>query len=303
MPPDIAHELSMDLFPDLRERTTAEIGRFMIKRSRRGKLLLASFMREAYELLCGKHGVDLAFCYCAPNLVSSYRKLGARPFGGRMIQTPDDYMVPLVSVVSDYAYFKRSGSPLAPLVKGHFSRGKRAPLDVEPYRHLFEHSDDLLETDPERIWEEIQIAITGHGPGEVNFLDQLPADVIKKLTRRGFIMPVEEGALLTRKGLRQQEMFVILDGHFEASDNGRRLSLLGPGELFGEVAFFSPRQRRTATVRCLADGHVLTLHAQTLRELIDSEPALAAQVLLKAAAVMAGRLATNVFAQAMEREP
>jgi hypothetical protein len=44
-----------------------------------------------------------------------------------------------------------------------------------------------------------------------------------KLTRRGFIMPVETGVMLTREGLRQQEMFVILDEFFEVLD-GERLA-------------------------------------------------------------------------------
>ena len=97
--------------------------------------------------------------------------------------------------------------------------------------------------------------------------------------------------MLTRAGLRQQEMFVILDGFFEVLDGERQLALLGKGELFGEVAFFSPSERRTATVRCASDGQVLVLQAQTLRQLIDSDPKIAIQVLMKIAGVMAGRLA------------
>ena len=91
-----------------------------------------------------------------------YKEFGARPFGGHMVQTPDDYIVPLVSVVSDYDYYKRAGSP---------------------------------------------------------------------------------------------------------------------------------SERRTATVRCVTDGQVLVLQAQTLRQLIDSEPKIATQVLMKIAGVMAKRLA------------
>jgi len=291
VPPYVMRELSMDLFPDIEERTVAEIGRFMIRRGKRGKLLLASFAQTTYDVLCGEHQVELTFCYCAPTLVNYYRKLGARPFGGRMVQTPDDYMVPLVSVVSDHDYYKRSGSPLAPLVRRHFGRGRRAPIDIEPYRHLFEGGKEVLETDPEKIWEELQNAVTDGEREAGVFLEQFPEDVVNKLTRRGFIMPVEVGAMLTREGLRQQEMFVILDGLFEVLDGERQLALLGKGELFGEVAFFSPSETRTATVRCVEDGQVLVLQAQTLRQLIDAEPATAAQVLMKIAGVMADRLA------------
>ena len=195
VPESILHELSMDLFPDIQRRTTAEIGRFMIRRGKRGKLLLASFAQTAYDRLCGAHGVELAFCYCAPTLVHYYRKLGARPFGGRLVQTPDDYMVPLVSVVSDYDYYRRAGSPLASLVRRHFGRGKRAPIDIEPYRHLFEGGAEALETDPDRIWEELQRAMTDGQAAPGTVLDQLPKEAVAKLVRRGFTMTVKAGAI------------------------------------------------------------------------------------------------------------
>jgi hypothetical protein len=291
VPPDIMHELSMDHFPDIEQRTVAEIGRFMIRKSMRGKLLLASFAQTAYDLLCGRHQVELVFCYCAPTLVNHYRKLGARPFGGHMIQTPDDYEVPLASVVSDYDYFKHAGSPLASLVRHHFGHGKRAPIDIEPYRHLFEDGTQAIETAPEKIWEDLQ-NVVADSEREAGFLfGQFSEDVVRKLTQRGFIMPAEAGAMPVREGIRQQEMFVILDGFFEVLDGERQLALLGKGELFGEVAFFSPSERRTATVRCVSAGRVLVLQAQTLRELIDSEPKIATQLLMKIAGVMAGRLA------------
>jgi len=298
VPPEVMREMSMDLLPDILERTTAEIGRFMIRKGKRGKLLLGSFAQTSYDLLCGQHDVELTFCYCAPTLVSYYRKLGARPFGGRMVQTPDDYMVPMVSVVSDHEYYKRSGSPLAPMVRRHFGRGKRAPISIEPYRHLFEASSQVLETDPEKVWQELQEAVSTREQEKGSSVGQLPDDVARKLTRRGFIMPAETGAILTRKGLSQQEMFVILDGLYEVLDGNRRLAVLGKGDLFGELAFFAPSQRRTATVRCVADGQVLALHAQTLRQLIESEPAIAAQVLLRIAGVMADRLVAANLANA-----
>ena len=291
VPPDVLHELSMDLFPDIEQRTVAEIGRFMIRKSKRGNLLLASFAQTTYDLLCAKHQVELVFCYCAPTLVNHYRKLGARPFGGHIVQTPDDSMVPLVSVVSDYDYYKHAGSPLAPLVRRHFGHNKRAPIDIEPYRHLFEDGTEAIETDPEMIWEDLQNVVADSEQEAGFVLGQFPEKVVKKLTRRGFIMPVEAGAMLTREGLRQQEMFVILDGLFEVLDDERRLALLGKGELFGEVAFFSPSEKRTATVRCVAGGQVLVLQAQTLRQLIESEPKVATRVLMKIAGIMAQRLA------------
>lgn len=286
------HEMSMDMLPGIEQRHTSEIGRFMIRRSLRGRLLLASFARESYDLLCGKHESELSFCYCAPGLINYYRKLGARPFGGRLVHTPDGMMVPLVSVLSDYEYYKRNGSPLAPLVKRHFGRGKRAVIDLAPYRDLFESDSGSLELDSEKIWDELQEAVTEEDH-EAPFLESLPEPLMRKLTQKGFIINVDAGALVLREGYGEEEMYLILDGVFEAAAGERRLALMGKGELFGEIAFFVPGHRRTASVKAVTEGRVLALRGRTLRQLIDAEPAAAAQLLLRIGGVMAQRLAAG----------
>ncbi len=283
------HELSMDLIPDVSERHTAEIGRFMIRKSLRGNLLLAAFARRTYDLLCGEKGSELAFCYCAPGLVHYYRKLGARPFGGRLVPTPDGMMVPLVSVLSDHDYYRRSGSPLAPMVRRHFGRGKRPAVDLEPYRHLFENESAAIELDAEKIWGELQQAVTEESEA-APFLQSLPEPLVKRLTEKGFILQVAAGTLITREGYGEEEMYLILDGLFEAVHGDRRLALMGRGELFGEIAFFVPGHRRTASVNAVTAGRVLALRGRTVRQLIEAEPALAAQLLLQIGRVMAERL-------------
>ncbi len=283
-------EMSLDLIPDLAERHTAEIGRFMIRKSLRGRLLLASFARAAYDFLCGEQQTELTFCYCAPGLVHYYRKLGARPFGGRLVHTPDGMMVPLMSVVSDHDYFKRSGSPLASLVKRHFGRGKRDPIPLEPYRHLFEADAGALEVDAEKIWDELQYEVAVEEDFAPIFRS-LPEPIVRQLTEKGFIIQVAAGALVTREDHAEEEMYLILEGEFEVLHGDQRLAVMGKGELFGELAFFIPTHRRTASVKALTDGRVLAVRARTLRKLVESDPATAAQLLLRIGTVMAERLA------------
>ena len=283
-------EMSMDRIPDLAERHTSEIGRFMIRKSLRGRLLLASFARAAYDLLCGEKKTELTFCYCAPGLVHYYRKLGARPFGGRLVHTPDGMMVPLVAVVSDYDYFKRNGSPLASLVRRHFGRGKRDPIPLEPYRHLFESDEGALEVDAEKVWDELQHAVAVEEEFAPAFRT-LPEPIVRQLTAKGFIINVDAGALVTREEHAEEEMYLILDGEFEAVHDDQRLNLMGRGEIFGELAFFIPSHRRTASVKAVTDGRVLAVRARTLRKLIESDPATAAELLLRIGTVMAERLA------------
>ncbi len=297
-------ELSMDLFPDLDQRSVGEIGRFMIRRSMRGKLILAAFSGFTYDYLAGEQELDLVFCYCAPGLVRYYRRLGGRPFGGRVVPTPDGMMVPLVSVLSDYGYYKRHGSPGAPLVRHHFGPGKRPPLDLAPYRHLFESGTPTLELDAERVWGEVQDALLEEPAKTRTFFDALDPEVVKRLSAEGFIMDVPAGTLVTRKEHSEREMFVVIEGLFEALDGERRLQVLGKGELFGEIAFFRPGGRRSATVRAVADGRVVVVRAKSLEKLIDQDPRIAAQILLAIGGIMADRVAwlTSIATPVAEEE-
>jgi hypothetical protein len=297
-------ELSMDLIPDIDQRHTAEIGRFMIRRSLRGKMLLGSFAHYTYDMLAGEKGTELTFCYCAPGLVRFYRKLGARPFGGRLVHTPDGMMVPLVSVMSDYDYYRKVGSPMAPQVKKHFGPGKRPNVDTSSFEHLFGREAQPIELDPDVIWEEVQDGLveqeeTSEG---TTFLSELPPDTLKRLATEGFILDVPPDTLVTREDYGEKEMFVVLDGVFEVVRDGQRLNLLSEGELFGEIAFFRKEGRRTASVRSLTEGRLLVLRGKSLDNIIDEQPKLAARILMSISRVMAERMAgvLSVAASATE---
>ena len=120
-------------------------------------------------------------------------------------------------------------------------------------------------------------------------LEALSEDTVRKLTDKGFLMDVPAGQLLTEKGLTQREIFVILDGAFEVHDGDRRIALLGPGEVIGEVGFFGTSGRRMASVTAASDGQVLALRRRFVDELMKSDPACAAEVLFGLARVLADR--------------
>src|SRR5262249_44924817 len=141
--------LSLESFPGMERVRVAEVGRLMTRRSLRGTLLLPSLMRAGYEFMAGEAKTDLAFVDCSPGLVRYYRRLGALPYGGRLLVGPG---VPLLLVPSDEARLRRLGSPVAPLVKKHFGPGKRAPLDLTPFRPLLEGDAVPVEFDAEKVW-------------------------------------------------------------------------------------------------------------------------------------------------------
>ena len=75
--------------------------------------------------------------------------------------------------------------------------------------------------------------------------------------------------VLFRKGELANEMFMAVTGKFLVSELGMELP---PGQVFGELGFLSPKNRRTQTVECVESGEVLTITYDKLLELYFQNP-------------------------------
>jgi CRP-like cAMP-binding protein len=85
------------------------------------------------------------------------------------------------------------------------------------------------------------------------------------MTERKF----RKGDVLFKKGDAANEMFLTVTGMFLVTEIGVGLP---PGRLMGELGFLSPDNRRTATVECTEDGHVLTITYEKLLEIYFQNP-------------------------------
>lgn len=284
---------SMDRFPGIEKLTTAEIGRLTVKPDARGKLILPALVRASYEHLAGQRNADLLFCLCSPGHVRHYQKFGMAPFGGSLVNSGSGLIqIPLVTVLSDGPGFKRKGSFLAPLVKKYFGPGKRRPLDTTPFRHLLQPDELPVESDPAKVWETVQESLHEEQSEEQSgqtFIEACSA-TIKKLTKSGFVLNLQEGQLLFREGIRDQEVYIVLEGEFEVFRDTRAITLLTRGDLIGEIAFFSGSGQRSASVRALTKGRLLVLRRKFLQELTHSDPEAGFQILMNMSRVMAHRL-------------
>jgi hypothetical protein len=77
------------------------------------------------------------------------------------------------------------------------------------------------------------------------------------------------GDVLFRKGDEANEMFLIDTGKYRVPEIDVELQ---PGEIFGELGLLTPGYRRTQSVECVEDGHVLTLPYNEVRALYFENP-------------------------------
>jgi CRP/FNR family transcriptional regulator, cyclic AMP receptor protein len=91
------------------------------------------------------------------------------------------------------------------------------------------------------------------------------------------------GDVIFRQGDEAEHLYILAAGRVEFVEIG---ASLGPGQMFGEIAFFTPDRRRTLSARCAEDCLVLSINQSTMRELYFQNPSFGFEIV----GLIAGRL-------------
>jgi len=98
------------------------------------------------------------------------------------------------------------------------------------------------------------------------------------VARRAEDVRVDEGTKLVSEGSAGHEFFVIVDGSAAVSRNGRKVTTLGPGDYFGELALLD-RAPRNATVTATTPMELVVLAQREFSGVLDEVPGLARKLL------------------------
>jgi len=290
VPENYRQMFSMEIFPGIEDLVTSEIGRLMVKPNSRGDTVFPTLINAMYEQLV-QRGSQLCFLYCVPGLVKHYRRnLGARPYGGRLIQAGSSVGIPMVMIVSDSDHFTQAGAIVSDLSRKHFDSGERPKLDASEFATILEGDSVPIKLDEASVWDQFQSQLFQDASSVPTFLSSLSPQAVRKLTSSGFILNLSEGDLVAKSGTEEREVYVILDGLFEVVNQDHRLATLEKGDLFGEIAFFTEAGQRSASVRAISHGKVLVLRRKFLKELTRDDPEAGFQILSNMGRVMAQRI-------------
>lgn len=78
------------------------------------------------------------------------------------------------------------------------------------------------------------------------------------------------GDVLFRRDEVADELYIPLSGRFVLAESGMAVPF---GQMVGELGFLAPDNRRTGTLQCAADGDVLAINYDDLRQLFFQNPA------------------------------
>lgn len=80
----------------------------------------------------------------------------------------------------------------------------------------------------------------------------------------------ECGSYVFRKGDKPDKLYYLVSGAVAFDEVGKHA---GPGDLFGELAFFTRQRERTASARCIVECEILTMDHADFTRLFLQDPA------------------------------
>src|SRR6476659_10877829 len=108
---------------------------------------------------------------------------------------------------------------------------------------------------------------------------------LSKIAKAADEVNIPAGYTLADQGQTGREAFVIVDGSATVRRNGKKVAVLGPGAVVGELSLLD-HGPRTATVTTDTDATVLVIEQRHFLGVLEDVPALARKLL----ASLAGRV-------------
>jgi Cyclic nucleotide-binding domain len=229
--------------------------------------------------------VRLVFGNCEPHLLSMNLSAGGRTYAERNINSEEaGYLIPLLFLAGDT-------NGLAAAIGSLDGDGRPClPRSIEAAlaRTDAVHSASLMA--PGEYWAHIEAALERLDQEELHAFAGLDASETKECISRSNIIECAAGDRVLKDGGSSQNLFLVLGGTLEVRHDGRLVNVLGPGDVFGEMAFLLDLPRQSDVYAATPGVRILSLSDGTLHKLMAEEPTLAAKLLLNISRMLCGRL-------------
>ena len=265
-----------------------------------GSFMLKRLVCRMYQFFCVQK-ISFDFIDCHPRLLPMYSRLGYRLYKPGFRHPKYTYVIPMVLVLDDLEHLEEVRSPFASIARHfpHSTKGRELLLSKYPAAE-----DTLLSSDlgAKAFWELLRSRLLEkRGPAErpgffPGLFMGMSAEDINLLATLGHIVRVQPPDSIVSIGESGREVFVIIDGSFQvlaSTGPGMHdktiIKMLGPGDVFGEMAFLT-EGIRCASVAAAEESTVLVLHAKALDRLSTVSPKVAVQFFRNLARILAIRL-------------
>jgi CRP-like cAMP-binding protein/predicted GNAT family N-acyltransferase len=262
----------------------AMASRFAVHPGARGSVIMMQ-LSCAMAVFLGKQEQRFCFLDCHPKLLPLYSRLGFRMYRPGFKHPKYTYVIPMVLTKGDLEHLERVNSPLVPILRDYPRTTEWRDLLLRNFPAAA-HTFVSANVDEDAFWGLLGGSLLGMGPGiePSDILTNLTESETKLLVSMGQIVSCRAGDPILSTGEEGREIFLILDGCFQVlGESGANrgelttVTILVPGEIFGEGAFLASG-RRSMTVVAMENSTILVLNAKALDREMTTEPRLAAKV-------------------------
>jgi CRP-like cAMP-binding protein len=263
--------------------------RFMVAPEFRGTDLLFR-MFQMYLRFANEHRIQLIFGDCEPHLLNLYLGLGFRTYTKRNVNSPETgYLIPLVMVPEDMSYMRRIKSPLLKVLQD-FTDDVRIPLKaIELLKRDTAVTSERL-AEPDEYWSRVYEALSKVEHDRTSPFDGMTEEQAASCVSKSSAIECADGDRIVKKGNVARNMFIVLSGTLEARDGDTVVETLTVGDVFGEIAFLLGTPRSADVYAVSDDVRVLSLSESEIRKIIDSEPEVAARLMLNVSKMLCRRI-------------
>jgi hypothetical protein len=238
-----------------------------------------------------KNRIQLIFTDCEPHLLNLYLGIGYRTYSTTNISSDGGYLIPIVFLCEDIAYLKEIRSPLLPYMQD-FGDDARVPLIAKQIIAKGSAVMNYRLSSPAAYWNEVHGAISKIKQTQLSVFDGLTEEEIKRCLDKSNIIECQLGDHVLNKGIKANNLFIVLSGTLELRDHDVPISVVGPGDIFGETSFLLERPRARDVYAVSDKVKVLSLSEVVLKKMIESDSTIAAKLLLNIAKLLCFRILT-----------
>ena len=261
--------------------------RLMILPQYRGTNLLSQVF-EVFMTFVNDRRIQLFFGDCEPHLINTYQTMGFRTYTERHVNsTATGYLIPLVIVAEDVDYLRRIGSPLVNIVK-EYGDDARTPDNIDTL--IAGGAAVQSERMSKDYMADISAAATEAGALQSGLFANMSEDEIATCVGKSLLISCNPGDKVIKKGNVAKNMSMVLSGGFEVQNAGQVVARIGPGEVFGEIAFFLKLPRTADVVATIGGTRIISFNDRTIRTLMQSDATIAAKLLYNISTMLCGRL-------------
>lgn len=278
---------SMEKFPHYKDITIGEFSFLLVKKQILSKIIYALIVLKAYEVIL-KHHCEIVFANCLPGLVKLYQQGGFDMYCNKLIAYNDALSVPVAGVALDAKHYKAINSFAYPVLKKYLSQHK---ITQEEEKHQHEYGQIIENYNKNTHNKKIILRSIKKYLNDVAKSNVFKLLSIKELQLlSSSVLNIQEDETIFSTSMEDKEIYVVLSGQFDVVIDDIIICTLNPGDIFGEMAFFLPHGKRTATIHSLTPARLLLIRRNDIIRCIGRDPIIANKFLFVTSQILAERL-------------